>query len=113
MAIRRTPGGERARWRAQPVGCDNSAVPCAPSIQPPSGQPAQPPSRQRAMPIFLQDVRIAIRTLRKAPAFALGAALVLALAIGATTAIFSLVDATLLRPLPFRDAGRLVRLFER
>jgi len=65
------------------------------------------------MPIFLQDVRIAIRTLRKAPAFALGAALVLALAIGATTAIFSLVDAALLRPLPFRDAGRLVRLFER
>jgi DMSO/TMAO reductase YedYZ molybdopterin-dependent catalytic subunit len=65
------------------------------------------------MPTFLQDVRIAIRTLRKAPAFALGAALVLALAIGATTAIFSLVDAALLRPLPFRDAGRLVRLFER
>jgi predicted permease len=62
---------------------------------------------------FTQDVRYAARTLRKAPGVALAAVLALGLGIGATTAIFSLVDATLLRPLPFHEADRLVKLFER
>ena len=59
-----------------------------------------------------QDVRYAVRTLRKAPAFAAAAILTMAVGIGATTAIFSVVDATLLRPLPYPDPGQLVSVID-
>jgi putative ABC transport system permease protein len=58
----------------------------------------------------LQDLRIGIRALRRAPAFTLVAVLTLALGIGATTAVFTVVYNVLIRPLPFPDAGRLVSL---
>src|SRR5690349_24543395 len=55
-----------------------------------------------------RNMRIVIRQLCKAPGFTLTAVLMLALGIGATTAVFSLLQGILLRPLPFRDADRLV-----
>jgi putative ABC transport system permease protein len=57
-----------------------------------------------------QDVRYAARALKKQPAFTCASALTLALGIGATAALFSMVDAVLLQPLPFREPNRLVRL---
>jgi putative ABC transport system permease protein len=59
------------------------------------------------------DLRYAVRLLRHSPAFAATVVLTLALGIGATSAIFAVADAALIRPLPFPDANRLVLLYER
>src|SRR4029077_5010384 len=60
----------------------------------------------------MNDLKFAFRQLRKSPGLTLVSLLTLALGIGANTAIFSVVEGVLLRPLPFPNAERLVRIFE-
>ncbi len=65
-----------------------------------------------AVELFLRDVFYAVRTLARTPGFAAIAILVMALGIGANVALFAIVRSVLLKPLPYIDPGRLVRLYE-
>lgn len=73
----------------------------------------RPARREDLVSSFIADLRLGARVLRRAPAFAVLCAVTLALAIGPTTAIFSVVDPLLIRPLPYPRPDRLVYLWER
>jgi len=68
--------------------------------------------RSRWMDSLRQDVRYGVRTLRRAPGFTIVAAVTLALGIGASSAIFTVANTVMFRPLPFTDPQRLMRLWE-
>jgi hypothetical protein len=61
---------------------------------------------------LLRNLKYGVRTLWRSPSFSIVSVLVMALGIGATTSLFTIVRAVLLRPLPFRDPGRLVMLYD-
>jgi putative ABC transport system permease protein len=77
--------------------------------------PDEPPGAPNRRPLadVWHDLRYAVRMLVREPQFTVAAVLTLALGIGANSAIFALVDATLLKPLPFPDADRIVAVWER
>jgi len=64
------------------------------------------------MSSFWRDVRYAVRTLARTPGFTIAAVLVMAIGIGANTALFTVVRSVLLKPLPFREPDRLIQLYE-
>src|SRR5688572_24791383 len=75
-------------------------------------RPVQPPTTERAMGSLKSDVRHAFRALVKAPVFTAVVVVTLALGIGANSAIFSLVNAVLLRPLGYAEPERLMLIYE-
>lgn len=104
----------RRRALAELLGPEALAAYMRPLRQARATQPVQPGApRGSWLSDMWQDVRYALGTLRRQPGFALGAILTLALGIGANSAIFALVDATLLRPLPVPAPDRLVAVTER
>src|SRR6187549_2714884 len=85
------------------------------TLYPARSRPPAPPVPTPASSPFggiSQDVRYAARLLRRSPGFALPAILTLAIGLGAATAIFSVIDAVLLKPVPYPQPERLVAVWE-
>ncbi|HEX2442509.1 MAG TPA: ABC transporter permease [Vicinamibacterales bacterium] len=103
-----SPRAARAWFWWQAVRCLVSPPPVNRDL--PSAQSSPSPG-DSIVQTLIADIRYAFRVLLRAPSFALAVVAVLALGIGANTAIFSMVNSVLLRPLPFEEPDRLVRIF--
>src|SRR5262249_18188882 len=79
-------------------------------MQQKQGQPNTRAASSQTLEPLRQDLHFALRWLRKNALFSMLAVLILGLGVGATTAIFTVVNAVLLKPLPYRDADRIVVL---
>src|SRR5262249_3610811 len=103
-AIRSTPGLTRSRTlRKGEVG----------RFRQTNGSPVPSNVKARAvMNALLADFRLTVRLLSRSPAFSLTVVLVMALGIGANSAIFTALDQTVIRPLPYRDPDRLATVWE-
>src|SRR5690349_23622276 len=77
-----------------------------------TSDPAAAAGSQSVLEDALRDVRHGVRLLRRSPGFTAAALLTLALGIGATSAVFSVVRTVMLQPLPYRDPDRLVAVWE-
>jgi putative ABC transport system permease protein len=110
FSIRRghAPFASHAWFWWQTIRCLVAPPPVRPHPLPMRSSPGD--SRMRA---FLADLHYAFRIMSRRPSFAVAIVSVLALGIGANTTIFSIVNAVLLRPLPFHEPERLVRIFTR
>src|SRR5262249_59988174 len=85
---------------------------CPQDIDPCDCLGSAPVTNEAPMDTLAQDIRFGWRLLRRTPGFTLAALLALALGVGATTAIFSVLDRVVLRPLPYSDPNRLVMLWD-
>jgi putative ABC transport system permease protein len=108
-ARRRRETQDRARLRREEGGNEIGPLAVGPMDGPGGRRHPPPPGHGATMTDRLvQDIRYSLRTLLREPGWTLAALLTLGLAIGATTAIFGVVNAVLLRPLPFEDPAELV-----
>jgi len=103
-----SPGAAHAWFWWQTMRCLAAPPPVRPNPLPVGS--SQGDSRMRTL---FADLRYAFRVMSRTPSFAVAVVSVLALGIGANTTIFSIVNAVLLRPLPFEEPERLVRIFTR
>ena len=110
-ALTSPSAARRWLWRQTLRGLARPLRPSAAGSAATGGPSANAARRDPFMLTVLSDLRHALRVFHRAPSFALAVVAVLALGIGANTAIFSVVNAVLLRPLPFDEPDRLVRLY--